>query len=183
MSKVRILLLCLVLVGGMGAVSYAAVPLYELFCQITGYGGTPKRADKEKTWKAIDKTITVNFDANISKDLPWDFGPEKKNITVKVGETMMAYYQAQNMSDKSIVGTAVFNITPLSVAKYIHKIECFCFSNQELAAGEKARLPVNFSFDPAMMEDPTVADVNVITFSYTFYPSPDKQEGEEEGLF
>ncbi len=158
---------CLVLMIG---ASYAAVPLYRIFCQVTGYGGTTQRAEGNANG-VIDRVVTVRFDANVNNALPWRFGPEKRSVTLRMGETMQVAYLAENLGSGPTVGTSVFNVTPLEAGAYFNKVECFCFTEQKLAPGESAELPVVFFVDPAMDEDKNLKHVKEITLSYTFYPA------------
>ncbi|WP_395663237.1 cytochrome c oxidase assembly protein [Aestuariivirga sp.] len=154
---------------GMVGLSYAAVPLYRLFCQVTGFGGTTQRADAAPE-KATDSPVSVRFDANTSGNLAWSFHAVQTQMTVKVGEQNMAYYKATNISDKPVTGTAVFNVTPVQAGVYFNKIQCFCFTEQTLQPGESIEMPVSFFVDPDMLEDPDAAGIKEITLSYTFYP-------------
>ena len=160
---------CLLFVAGMVGMSYAAVPLYRIFCQVTGYGGTTQVAT-EAPAQAIERTITVRFDANVSRDMGWSFKPAQRKIELKVGESSLAFYRAQNTTSKPTVGTATFNVTPLAAGAYFNKIDCFCFTEQTLAPGQTVDMPVSFFVDPAIDEDPDLANVNTITLSYTFFP-------------
>jgi cytochrome c oxidase assembly protein subunit 11 len=160
---------CVVLVAAMVGASYAAVPLYRMFCEATGYDGTPRRAEKAPD-QVIDKTVTIRFDGNVSPDLPWRFGPVKTTMTVRLGENLMAYYRATNTSDRPITATAAYNISPEIAASYFNKIDCFCFTEQVLQPGESAELPLNFFIDPAIVGDRDARGVTHITVSYTFYP-------------
>lgn len=160
---------CLGVVTMTGA-AYAAVPLYELFCRVTGYGGTTQRADVDAD-RVIDRTITVRFDGNVNSRLPWEFGPEQRTITLKMGETRQLNYVAKNMSGSETVGTSTFNVTPFEAGVYFNKIDCFCFLEQPLKAGEDVEMPVVFFVDPAMDEDPALKDLREITLSYTFFPA------------
>ena len=154
---------------GMLGVGYAAVPLYRLFCQTTGFGGTTQRADKAPDQTA-EATVTVRFDANTSGNLDWTFNPVQTAMTVKVGEQAMAHYRAINRSGRTLTGSAIFNVTPDSVGAYFNKIQCFCFTEQTLKAGESVDLPVVFFVDPDMLKDADSKAVKEITLSYTFYP-------------
>jgi cytochrome c oxidase assembly protein subunit 11 len=153
----------------MGAATYAAVPLYRMFCQVTGFGGTPMRAEKASE-TVVDRTITVRFDANVTPGMPWEFQPEQRTITLKLGENALAFYKAHNNSDKTLTGTAGFNVSPDLAGAYFSKIECFCFTEQTLAPGESIDMPVSFYVDPAILKDRDAAHINEITLSYTFYP-------------
>ena len=149
--------------------AYASVPLYALFCQATGFGGTTQRADAAPE-QASDQTISIRFDANTAGSLGWTFHAEQVTMLVKVGEQNMAHYRATNISDQELTGTAVFNVTPVSAGAYFNKIQCFCFTEQKLAAGETVDLPVVFFVDPAFLDDPDTRSIREITLSYTFYP-------------
>lgn len=157
------------LAGSMVGLAFAAVPLYRLFCQVTGFGGTPKIAAQAPA-ESSDRTITVRFDANVNRALPWRFEPVKTQITVRAGEPALAYYRARNISDSAITGTATFNVTPFKAGKYFSKIDCFCFTEQRLEAGQEVAMGVEFFVDPEIFNDPSTQDVTAITLSYTFYP-------------
>jgi cytochrome c oxidase assembly protein subunit 11 len=167
--NLRVALIAGSVVAGMVGLSYAAVPLYRLFCQVTGFGGTTQRADAAPE-KATDSPVSVRFDANTSGNLAWSFHAVQTQMTVKVGEQNMAYYKATNISDKPVAGTAVFNVTPVQAGVYFNKIQCFCFTEQTLQPGESIDMPVSFFVDPDMLEDPDAAGIKEITLSYTFYP-------------
>ncbi len=141
--------------GGMVGLSFAAVPLYQLFCQITGFGGTPKiaTAAPSPTPGTPARIITVRFDANVSPALPWAFAPQQRQVQVRVGETVQVNYKALNLSDRPATGTATFNVTPYKAGKYFSKIDCFCFTEQRLAAGEEALMGVQFFVDPEIFND------------------------------
>lgn len=149
--------------------AYASVPLYRIFCQVTGYGGTTQRADIAPS-EVSDKIITVSFDANTSSALPWTFQPTQAKLAVKVGAQNMAYYEAKNTSSATVTGTAIFNVTPVEAGVYFNKIQCFCFTEQTLKPGESASLPIDFFIDPAILLDPDTKSISQITLSYTFYP-------------
>jgi cytochrome c oxidase assembly protein subunit 11 len=156
------------LVAGMVGLSFAAVPLYRVFCQATGYNGTPQRADAGPK-QVLDKTIRIRFDGNVDRGMPWHFAPEKATMDVKIGETALAYFKATNESDHAITGTAVFNVAPEQAGLYFTKIECFCFKQQTLAAGQTAEMPVTFFVDPKIVDDEDTKNIDEITLSYTFY--------------
>lgn len=164
--------------GSMVGLAFAAVPLYRLFCQVTGFGGTPKIAAQAPA-ESSDRTITVRFDANVNPALPWRFRPEKTQVTVRAGEPTLAYYRATNLSDAPLTGTATFNVTPFKAGEYFSKIDCFCFTEQRLEAGEEVTMGVQFFVDPEIFNDPNTQDVTTITLSYTFYPAAggDGKEG------
>lgn len=165
-------------VAGMIALSFAAVPLYRLYCQVTGYGGTTQRAERTSD-VVLDRTITVRFDANVDPKLPWDFRPVVKTMKVKLGESALAFYTATNLSDKPVKGTAGFNVTPDIAGVHFNKIECFCFQEQTLAAGETVEMPLTFFVDPEMVKDIDAAHLSTITLSYRFYPSGDDSGSEK----
>ena len=155
-------------VCGMVGLAFAAVPLYELFCQVTGFGGTTQVA--EEAPEAIgERMVTVRFNADTARDLPWYFKPEQREIKVRVGEMALAFYNAVNQSDRSLIGTSTFNVTPVKAGAYFNKIDCFCFEEQTLAPGERADFPVSFFVDPDIVEDRRLDDVTTITLSYTFF--------------
>lgn len=164
----------LVLAGvvvAMTGMAYASVPLYDLFCRVTGYGGTTQRAETGSS-NVIDRDVIVRFDANVS-GLPWDFRPQNPDILLKVGETVIVNYIAENRSGESTVGSATFNVAPAAAGAYFNKIQCFCFTRQVLQPGEKVMMPVQFFIDPAMDDDNDLRSVRTITLSYTFYPVPE----------
>ncbi|MDH5748050.1 MAG: cytochrome c oxidase assembly protein [Rhodospirillales bacterium] len=165
-------------VGAMVGLAYASVPLYRLFCQITGYGGTPKTESKATTATTDAPLVTVRFDANVNSSLPWKFTPEKRAITVRLGETVLARFLAKNESDETITGTAAFNVTPYKSAQYFNKVECFCFTEQTLKPGEQVSMPVTFFVDPEIMKDRNAKDVKTITLSYTFFRDPASATGK-----
>ena len=146
----------------------AAVPLYRLFCQVTGYGGTTQRAEAAPE-RQLEETIQVRFNADVARDLPWSFAPVERAVEVRLGEQHLAFYRAHNASNRPIVGTATFNVTPFKAGAYFDKIACFCFEEQVLQAGETVDMPVSFYVDPAILEDPDPRDIRAITLSYTFF--------------
>jgi cytochrome c oxidase assembly protein subunit 11 len=156
----------------MVGVGFAAVPLYRLFCQVTGFGGTTMRVDAAQaaTVAVSNKTIVVRFDANQRGGLPWEFKPERPTDTVSIGAKDMSIYIAKNLSNEPVTGTATFNVTPALAGQYFNKIQCFCFTEQTLKPGEQVRMPVLFYVDPKIMTDPETKDIEEITLSYTFYP-------------
>jgi cytochrome c oxidase assembly protein subunit 11 len=156
----------------MVGVGFAAVPLYRLFCQVTGFGGTTMRVDAAQaaTVAVSNKTIVVRFDANQREGLPWEFKPERPTDTVSIGAKDMSIYLAKNLSNEPVTGTATFNVTPALAGQYFNKIQCFCFTEQTLKPGEQVRMPVLFYVDPKIMTDPETKDIEEITLSYTFYP-------------
>jgi cytochrome c oxidase assembly protein subunit 11 len=159
------------LVACMVGLAFASVPLYRLFCQVTGFGGTPLRAeDYAGSLKPVGKMIRVRFDANTNSALPWSFQPESKVERVAVGAREMAFYTARNLGDKPVTGTATFNVTPAKAGQYFTKIQCFCFNEQTLKPGEEVRMPVIYFVDPKILEDADAGRIDEITLSYTFYP-------------
>lgn len=158
-----------VVVVVMAGMAYAAVPLYRMFCQVTGYGGTPQVAAKASS-AIVDRTIVVRFDANTARALPWDFQPKQRTVEVRLGENVVAHYGATNISSRRTKGTASFNVAPESAGAYFNKVECFCFTEQVLEPGQSADMPVMFFVDPAILNDPDAKKLSEITLSYTFHP-------------
>jgi len=155
----------------MVALGFAAVPLYRIFCQVTGFAGTTQRASAADLPTAPSGAeVSVRFDANVAPGLPWSFGPEQPVQKIAVGARDMAFYYAENRSDRPVIGRATFNVTPDQAGKYFAKIECFCFTEQTLQPGERVRMPVIFFVDPGILTDPDAKDIQQITLSYTFYP-------------
>lgn len=173
-GNTRVALVCAGIVAGMLGLAYASVPLYRIFCQVTGYGGTTQVATAPAA-KVIDRTMTVAFDANVNRDLAWEFKPVQHKVTMKVGEQTLAFYRAKNTSNRTITGTAVFNVSPPLAGKYFNKVECFCFTEQTLKPGESADMPVTFFIDPDIENDVDLKKLKTITLSYTFYEA-DKDE-------
>ncbi len=169
----RLTILLALIVISMVGLAYASVPLYRLFCQVTGYGGTTQRVATAPA-ETKNRTITVGFDAAVNDALPWDFVPEMKEMTVKLGEVAVVNYKAHNNSNKPLVGTATHNVQPDKAGIYFNKIQCFCFNQQLLAPGETRELPVQFFIDPALADDPKNDDVRHITLSYTFFMDKDQ---------
>ena len=160
---------CLAFFGGMVGMAYAAVPLYAMFCQMTGYGGTTQRVEQYSD-RVLDRKITVRFDANVSAGLPWDFKPVQRDMTMKIGETAQAHYTATNLFDTPAAGRATFNVTPEMAGAYFNKVECFCFTDTTLKPGETLDMPVVFYVDPDIADVPELKDITTITLSYTFFP-------------
>ncbi|GGZ11863.1 cytochrome c oxidase assembly protein [Novosphingobium colocasiae] len=153
---------------GMG---FAAVPLYRIFCQATGFGGTTARATEQQAATVRDsgRTIAMRFDANVERGMPWQFKPLQNTDTVSIGVRDMALFWARNTSSHSITGTASFNVEPEQAGRFFNKIQCFCFTEQTLKPGEEVRMPVIYYVDPAILQDPDNKDVQEITLSYTFH--------------
>jgi len=173
--------------AGMVGMSFAAVPLYRLFCQATGYAGTTQVAEAVPT-AVSERRITVRFNADVDPHLPWSFGPEQRAVTVRVGEPGTAVFRAHNLSNYTTIGAATFNVTPLKAGQYFDKVQCFCFDEQKLDPGQEAEMGVTFFVDPAILEDRNLDDVKTITLSYTFFRAPDspapdsasRKEGRDE---
>lgn len=165
-----------VVVLAMLGLTAASVPLYRLFCQVTGYGGTTQRAEAAPG-AAGGPVITVLFNADVAPDLPWRFQPAQRRLEVRAGEQHLAHYTAENRAGEPVVGTATFNVTPHKAGLYFHKLACFCFEQQTLEAGERVEMPVSFFVDPALLEDASTREVRQITLSYTFFV--DRQATEE----
>ena len=167
-GKRRTLLLLLLYIGIMTGIAWASVPLYRMFCQVTGLNGTTQRGDEAPG--AVTREVRVDFDANVSPGLPWRFAPEATSETVKVGARDIAFFTATNRAAMPVTGTATFNVTPAVAGKYFTKIQCFCFTQQTLKPGETMRMPVIFYVDPKILDDEDARDIETITLSYTFYP-------------
>lgn len=165
--------IALALAAGMLALGFASVPLYRLFCQVTGFNGTTQRVDEAvaAVVPISTQTMSIRFDANVERGMPWSFRPEQVTDTVAIGARDMAIYVARNTSDTPITGTATFNVEPAYVGKYFNKVQCFCFTEQRLEPGQEMRMPVLFFVDPAILDDPEAVDVEQITLSYTFHPA------------
>ncbi len=165
----------LVAMAGVGlamlGLGFASVPLYRIFCEQTGFGGTTQRAEAATHVPvAVGHTLSIRFDSNVTPGMPWKFYPEHPTDTVTVGAKDMAIFVAKNMSDKPVTGTAAFNVTPTQAGAYFTKIQCFCFTEQTLQPGEEVRMPVLYYVDPKILDDPDNKDTQEITLSYTFYP-------------
>ena len=172
-------LACAALVFAMVGAAYASVPLYRLFCQVTGFDGTPRIATAPST-VVLDKTINVRFDGNVTPGLPWRFEPVQNTMEVKIGETNLAFFRATNTSDHPVRGTAIYNVFPEIAAVYFNKLQCFCFTEQLLQPGESMEFPVSFFVDPQIVNDRDARGVTNITLSYTFNPMPEPTPGIAE---
>lgn len=159
--------------------SFAAVPLYRMFCAVTGYGGTTQRAH-EAPARPGDRVLTVRFDSNLGGNLPWDFEPETKQITLRTGETKTVFYKVTNRSDRTISATAAYNVTPDQAGGYFDKLSCFCFTEQTLGPKESAEWPVVFFLDPALEKDEAMKRVDQLTLSYTFFESKKPARSAEQ---
>lgn len=151
-----------------GALGWAAVPLYDLFCRVTGYGGTTGVAEAGAT-EVLDQTVLVRFDASRERDMPWDFRPSQTKMEVRIGATNIAFYEAHNPTDRPVAGTASYNVAPFAVGPHFVKIDCFCFEEQVLMPGETVSMPVTFFVDPEIVDDPEAKHMPEITLSYTFH--------------
>lgn len=156
-----------VFMAGMG---WASVPLYDLFCRVTGYGGTTGVAAADST-EILERTMRIRFDASKARDFPWEFTPVERTMDVRIGETALAFYEAYNPTDEPIASVASYNVTPYGAGQHFMKIHCFCFEYQVLQPGERMQMPVSFFVDPALVDDRDARDVRQITLSYTFHPA------------
>ena len=159
-------------VAAMIGLTYASVPFYRVFCQLTGFGGYTQRADRAPA-AAVDRVVTVRFNADVNNGLPWLFQPAQREVRVHVGDTAIAYFRAQNLASRRVTGQATFNVTPDKVGLYFTKIQCFCFNEQTLEPGQSVEMPVTFFVDPALAKDAKMDDVRTITLSYTFFRAAD----------
>ena len=166
----RVVFMCAGVVAAMVGLSYASVPLYRIFCQVTGFNGTPKIVGEAST-ETAEGSIEVRFDANVNQGLPWYFRPDRVSMTVGLGQNTATFYHAQNNSAEPLRGHAEYNITPIKAGKYFNKVACFCLNDPELKPWEKANLGVSFFVDPKIATDPETKDVKTVTLSYTFFPS------------
>ncbi|MEZ5880707.1 MAG: cytochrome c oxidase assembly protein [Nitratireductor sp.] len=174
----RVAIACVSAVAVMVGTAYAAVPLYNLFCRVTGYAGTTQVAVNSEGIRIIDREVKVRFDANIEKGFGWEFAPVQRDVALKLGETREIAYRARNLTDKPLTGTATFNVTPQSAGAYFNKIECFCFTETTLQPGEELIMPVVFFVDPDMADTEETRDIHTITLSYTFF----ERETEEKPI-
>jgi len=176
-GKTKTLLGVFVALSVMVGLVCASVPLYRLFCKATGLGGTPRIATSAPVGEVQARTIEIRFDTNTAKGLPWRFVPDQTSMTIHLGEPNIATFTAENQGKETITGTAAFNVTPAKAGQYVNKIQCFCFTEQTLAAGQTAEMPVQFFIDPAIATDPNTSDVTAITLSYSFFRTPKGNEG------
>ena len=160
---------CLAFVAGMVGMAYAAVPLYDMFCRVTGYNGTTQRVEQASD-VILDEKVKVTFDANTSGGLPWEFKPVQRDIDIRIGETVQVMYRAKNLSSKPTTGQATFNVTPMQAGAYFNKVQCFCFTETTLQPGEEMEMPVVFFVDPEIVKAVETKDIKTLTLSYTFYP-------------
>lgn len=167
----RTLVQLVAVVVTMASLSFAAVPFYDWFCRVTGFGGTTSVAEAGSD-VVLEQTVKVRFDASLEQGMPWTFKPVVRSMEIRVGETGLAFYEAHNPTDRVVAGTASFNVFPYAAGGYFTKIECFCFTEQVLQPGETVQMPVSFYVDPAMVEDPEGQFVHEIVLSYTFHETP-----------
>ena len=172
-SDLTVAIACVAFFASMIGVTYASVPLYQLFCQITGYGGTTQKAESAPS-NVLDREITVRFDSNVSAGLPWDFQPKQREVTVRLGETVDVAYLAKNIFNVPTRGKASFNVSPALAGAYFNKLQCFCFTDTTLKPGETLDMPVQFFVDPEIVNEVDLKDIKTITLSYTFFPSTDE---------
>lgn len=165
----------------MGSLSWAAVPFYDWFCRVTGFGGTTGVAEGPSD-TILDQTVIVRFDASLDRGMPWTFRPVETQMTVRIGESGLAFYEAHNPTDRVVAGSASYNVTPYAAGGYFEKIACFCFEEQVLQPGETVLMPVSFFVDPEMVQDPEGQFVTEITLSYTFYEIDPPEEMEQAAL-
>ena len=158
----------------MGALAYASVPLYDLFCRVTGFGGTTQTSENLPD-QILERKITIRFTSNTSQNLPWEFKPEKYKVTTKIGAQGLINFYAQNNGEQPTAGTAIYNVTPLKAGKYFNKVQCFCFDEQVLTPKQRVNMPVLFYIDPKIAEDKNMDDVHDITLSYSFFPAESKE--------
>lgn len=173
-KNLRILLMVFSIVLAMGALAFASVPLYDMFCRVTGWGGTTQVAN-QAPGQITDRHVTVKFTSRTAHDLPWKFQPDIRSVDVRVGQQALISYSAKNLTAQKNAGTAIYNVTPAKVGKYFNKIQCFCFARQELTPRQQVSMPVTFFIDPEFASDPNMEDVTDITLSYIFY----KQDSPE----
>ena len=176
--NLRVLMMLVGVVAAMTGLAYASVPLYKLFCQVTGFGGTPQRVAAAPT-EISDRTIRVTFTADVAAGLGWKFQPLQRNLELKVGENKLAFYVAENLESKPVTGRATFNVSPEIFGPYFSKIECFCFTEQTLQPGQRIEMPVSFFIDPAVLDDPALKKLNDVTLSYTFFRAADDGAAEK----
>ena len=165
----------------MGSLAWAAVPFYDWFCRVTGFGGATGVAEAAPD-TILDRTVTVRFDASLDRGMPWSFKPVERTMTVRLGETGLAFYEAHNPTDRVVAGSASYNVTPYAAGGYFEKIACFCFQEQVLQPGETVLMPVSFFVDPAILEDEDGQYVQEITLSYTFYEIDPPETTEQAAL-
>ena len=166
-------------VVGMVGLAFASVPAYKAFCQVTGWGGTTQRAETGAD-RVLERNITVRFDSVVGRNLPWKFKPEQVDQTIHLGESALAFYRAENFSDKPVTGRATFNVSPAKAGIYFQKIDCFCFTEQTLQPGEVVSMPVAYFVDPDLADDRNLDEVETITLSYTFFEYANGDESRQD---
>lgn len=173
-------MIVLSVIAGMVLLSYASVPLYRIFCQVTGYGGKANMG-KEATGEIFDREMTIRFNSDVNPNLPWEFKPDVPSIKLKVGQEALITFTARNLSREAVAGTAMYSISPMATGVYLNKTQCFCFNYQLIAPGETVQFPVVLHIDPKIMEDRQQEDVKTMTLSYTFFKadSPELEEALE----
>ena len=183
-SNTRILTMLVGVVVVMGALAWAAVPFYNWFCKVTGYGGTTN-VSLTASDTVLDEMVRVRFDANVDDNMGWTFRPMQREMKIRIGENAMAFYEAINTTDKPITGTASYNVAPETAGSFFNTIECFCFTEQTLQPGERVEMPVSFFVDPELVDDRDAGRIRDITLSYTFHltdpPAPPKQAALDAG--
>lgn len=167
-------------IAGMTGLAFAAVPLYDAFCRITGYGGTTREAAAAPS-RVLERSIEVRFDSNIAPGLPIEFAPKQRSERLRIGETGLAFYRVRNLSDQPVTARATYNVTPHAAGQYFAKLECFCFQDRTLAPGEEAELPVVFFVDPELADDPDTVEISTVTLSYTFFRSVEQPAADTTG--
>lgn len=167
-SNGKIALICVAVFAGMVGAAFAAVPLYRMFCQATGYDGTVSKADKAPT-KVLARKLNIRFDTNV-RGLPWNFTADQLTQDLRIGDTGLAFFKVTNTSDKVLTGRAAYNVVPEQAGPYFRKLECFCFLDQTLKPGETREFPVVYFVDPKFVDDPETKDRTAVTLSYTFFP-------------
>ncbi len=168
-KNARVLGMSLSIVAIMIGGAFASVPLYRAICQVTGWGGTTQMVDSNPFTPVVGRDITVRFDSNVARGMPWRFKPDISEVTVALGADGLVSFVAENLTDQPVTGTAIYNVTPLKAGKYFNKTQCFCFDEQVLEPRQRVHMPVVFFVDPAIMDDPEMRDVTTITLSYTFF--------------
>ena len=164
----------------MGGLAWASVPLYDWFCRVTGFGGTPLTSTDSPD-VILERTVNVRFDASIERDMPWEFRPVEREMEIRIGETGLAFYEAYNPTNRPIAGSAAFNVFPYEAGVFFTKIACFCFEEQRLLPGETVEMPVFFFIDPEILDDPQVSYVRSVTLSYTFFQTDEDDDDEDDG--
>jgi len=167
------------ILAAMGVLMYYAVPLYNMFCQVTGIGGTTQRAAAGQAVQQVDREITVQFATQVQPDLPWELRPEQRKVTLDLGERKTVYFRATSNAEREIVGHAAYNVTPLKVGKYVNKIECFCFTEERLGPGESVRMPVQLFVSPELARDAGTDEVRTVTLSYTLFESKNPEGAKD----